>query len=357
MRNHSTKPPSPEMRAAVDEAMKELEKMLSDPSAIGACPELPGIVLDRIMGRCLDRSSEEYELTTKAYTKMRGEYLKALAVHPVGRSLALLAVGSKGVQLMESGRSPSSVVQATFGPNQPVRSRSQQYNCHHVIPKSVAVSGGRAAINHPRNFVIVNTTRRGRDQSQNPHHFWHALLLHPQTHRTPDHSIPIYVPRPVFPLYPPITQGFRTSEGLQKHLAGLGAPPLPEIWERRILEFSKATHHKPYSVPKEFHAMTQGFSDLFKKENREPVANQAVRDQLAERAEKFAAEWLPGDAWINGKTLGPAHQPKHRLTIIESGLTAKPTNKVSENKKRQTKRQKQTAVPARKTQPGQGVRI
>jgi hypothetical protein len=357
MSNNSTKPPGPEMRAAVDEAMKELEKLLSDPTAIGSCPELPGIVLDRIVGRPLDRSSEGYELTTKAYNKIRGEYLKALAIHPVGRTLAFLAVGSDGVQLMESGRSPSSVIKATFGPNQPVRSRRRHYNCHHVIPKSVAVSGGRAAINHPRNFVIANTTRSGRDQSQNPHHFWHGLLLHPQSNRAPDQTIPIYVPRPVFPLYPPIARGFRTSEQLRKHLAGLGAPPLPEVWERRILEFSKATQHKPYSVPKEFHAITQGFGDLFKKENREPAANQAVRDQLAERAEKFAAEWLPGDAWINGKTLGPDHRPKHRLPIIESGLTAKPTNEISENRKRQAKRPKQATGPAHRIQTKQGVKI
>jgi hypothetical protein len=345
------------MCAAVDEALKELEKLLSDPTAIGTCPELPGIVLDRIVGRALDRSSEEYEQTTKAYTRIRGEYLKALAIHPVGRSLSLLAVGPEGVERMETGRSPSSVVRATFGPTQPVRTRRQQYNCHHVIPKSVAVPGGRSAVNHPRNFVIANTTRRGRDQSQNPHHFWHALLLHPQTHRAPDQSIPIYVPRPVFPLYPPITQGCRTSEGLRKHLAGLGAAPLPEIWERRILEFSKATHHQPYSVPKEFHAITEGFGELFKKENREPAANQAVRDQLADRAEKFAMEWLPGDAWVNGKTLGPDHQPTHRLPIIESGLTAKPTNAISQTNKQQAKRPKQRTTPARKMESRQSVKI
>ncbi len=67
MSNPTTKPPSAEMHAAVDEAIKELEKLISDPASIGACPELPGIVLDRIVGRTLDRSSEEYEQTTKAY--------------------------------------------------------------------------------------------------------------------------------------------------------------------------------------------------------------------------------------------------------------------------------------------------
>ncbi len=355
MSSGSSKPPSTEMRAAVDEAMKELERLVSDPASISACPELPGIVLDRIVGRTLDRNSEEYEQTTKAYGKMRSEYLKALAMHPVGRSLALLAVGAEGVKHMESGRSPSSVIAATHRTNQPVRSRSQHYNCHHIIPKSVAVSGGRASINHPRNFVLVNTTRRGRDQSQNPHHFWHALLLHPQTHRALDQSIPIYIPRPVFPLYPPLRKGFSGPESLRKHLAALGAAPLPEVWERRILEFSKTTNHKPYAVPKEFHEITQGFGELFKKENRDLATNQAVRDKLAANAEKFAAEWLPGDACVNGKILGPRHQPKHRLPVIESGLTAEPTHSVPE-KKRQEKRINRTG-PAQKLRSSHSVKI
>jgi hypothetical protein len=356
MSDPSSKPPSAEMRIAVDAAIKELEKLISDPAAIGACPELPGIVLDRIIGRPLDRTSEEYDQTTKAYGKMRGDYLKALALHPIGRSLSLLAVGADGVRLMESGHSPSSVIDATQITNQAVRLRRKYYNCHHVIPKSVAVAGGRAAINHPRNFVIVNTTRRGRDQSQNPHHFWHALFLHPQTHRVVDQSNPIYVPRPVFPLYPPITQGFKTAEGLRKHLASLSAAPLPEIWERRILEFSKALGHQPYSVPKQFHEITQGFGEFFKKENREPEANQAVRDKLAAKAEGLAADWLPGDACINGKILGPTHQPKHRLPIVDSGLTTAPATKISENRKRQAKRIR-TPAPAQHLPRSQSVGV
>jgi hypothetical protein len=352
----SSKPPSAEMRPAVDEAIKELEKLISDPAAIGACPELPGVVLDRIIGRPLDRTSEEYDQATKAYGKMRGDYLKALALHPIGRSLSLLAVGADGVRLMESGHSPSSVINAIQTPNRPVRFRRQYYNCHHVIPKSVAVAGGRAAINHPRNFVIVNTTRRGRDQSQNPHHFWHALFLHPQTHCVADQSSPIYVPRPVFPLYPPITQGFKTAEGLRKHLASLGATPLPEIWERRILEFSKTLGHQPYLVPKQFHEITQVFGEFFKKENREPEANQAVRDKLAAKAEGLAAEWLPGDACINGKILGPGHQPKHRLPVVESGLTTAPATTIAENRKRQEKHRR-APVPAKNLRPSQTMKV
>jgi len=145
-------------------------------------------------------------------------------------------------------------------------------------------------------------------------------------------------------------------EGLRKHLSALGATPLPEIWERRILEFSKAIGHKPYLVPKQFHEITQGFGELFKKENRDPEANQAVRDKLAAKAEGLAAEWLPGDACINGKTLGPSHQPKHRLPIVESGLTTEPANQISENKKRQEKRVRPRA-PTQKPQPSQSIKV
>src|SRR5260370_37182469 len=150
------KPTTEEIRALFEKPIKELKKLFSDPASIGACPELPGIVLDRIAGQPLDRTSEEYDQTTKAYVKMRGDYLKALALRPVGRSLSLLAVGPDGVRLMESGHSPSSVINAAQAINQPVRFRRQHYNCHHIIPKSVTVAGGRAAINHPRKFIIAN---------------------------------------------------------------------------------------------------------------------------------------------------------------------------------------------------------
>ena len=136
--------------------------------------------------------------------------------------------------------------------------------------KASARNPRSVSVNHPTNFVVAKTTRRGLDQSENPHHFWHSLFLHPQTHNAPAEPIPIYVVRPLFPFYPPITQGFRTVEELRKKLASLGAPQLPEVWENRILEFSKATKHKPYAVPKEFHEITRMFGDLYKAQNKDP---------------------------------------------------------------------------------------
>ena len=357
MSKKSLPPPRQEMIDAVNEAFRELEGLAPDPEIVGACPELPGIVLDRIVGRPLDRKGEEYEATVANYNKIRQEYFQALVSHPIGRTLALLAVGPDGVKLMEAGRSPSTIVDTNAPPERPLRGRKVAYNCHHVIPKSVAVSAGKTAINHPRNFVIANTTRRGRDQSQNPHHFWHSLFLHPQTHNAPSAEIPIYVVRPLFPFYPPATQGFKSAEALREHLKNLGAPPLPEIWERRVLEFSEATGHRAYSVPKEFHEITRAFGELFSKENREGEANQIARDELAKKAEKLAADWLPGDAFINGRQLGPEHQPKKQLPIIESHLATTPETPLPDKPKATRKKTKPRIAAGPKVNTGSTIKV
>jgi hypothetical protein len=344
-KNHPPPPPRQEMIDAIAEAMRDFEKLAPDPKLVGACPELPGIVLDRVLGRPLDRTGEEYKSTIKEYDKIREEYFQALVSHPIGRTLALLAVGPDGVKLMEAGRSPSTLTDTTAPPERAVRGRRVSFNCHHVIPKSVGVTGGKTAINHPRNFVLANTTRRGRDQSQNPHHLWHSLLLHPQTHNAPNAEIPIYVVRPLFPFYPPITQGFKSAEALREHLKNLGAPPLPEAWENRILAFSQATGHRAYSVPKEFHEITRGFGELYSKANREESANVAARDALAQKAESLAAQWLPGDAYINGRQLGPDHVRKNKLPIIDSNSDRVPETPVPAKTKRKRTQPRIAAGP------------
>jgi hypothetical protein len=315
-------PPRPEMVAAVDAALKELERIAPDPALVGACPELPGIVLDRVVGAVISHQDARYHETVREYNLMRSEYLKAMVAHPVGRSLALLAVGPEGVALMESGRVPSTVSGVSSG--SAPRTRRAQYNCHHVIPKSLAMPGGGKVLNAPSNFVIAKTTRRGRDQSQNPHHCWHALLLHPQTQNAPARPIPIYVVRPLFPFYPPLTKGYRTAEELRGRLNALGAPPLPEIWEKRILEFSRAAKHKAYEVPREFQDITRSFGDLYQAKNKDPLVNEPAREALAEQAAARAAQWLPAGAYINGRELPPSHRPKKTLPIIDSQNTTAP---------------------------------
>ena len=356
-KNQPPPPPRQEMIDAVAEAIRDFEKLAPDPEIVGACPELPGIVLDRILGRALDRKGEEYLTTIKDYDKIRSEYFQALVNHPIGRTLALLALGADGVKLMEAGRSPSTLVDTSTPPERAVRGRRVSYNCHHVVPKSVAVAGGEAAINHPRNFVIANTTRRGRDQSQNPHHLWHSLLLHPQTHNAPNGEIPIYVARPLFPFYPPVTQGFKTVEALREHVKNLGASPLPEVWEKRILAFSKATGHRAYSVPKEFHEITRGFGELYSKANKEDKANLAARDALARKVEALSAQWLPGDAYVNGRQLGADHVPKNKLPIIDSNLTTTPETPVPAKTKSHRKRTQQRNAAGPKVNTGATAKV
>lgn len=303
---------------AVTEMLRNLEQISDDPSIIGQCPEMPGIVLDKVLASCLDREGAEYAQVNRDYQTLRAHYFKALAAHPVGRALAALAVGSPGIELMELGRPPSLVTEVRSTRGKPLRGRRQSYNCHHVVPKSIHPESEAVSINHPTNFVIAKTTRRGLDQSQNPHHFWHSLFLHPQTHNAPATPIPIYVVRPLFPFYPPITEGFRSVEELREKLALLGAPQLPEIWEKRILEFSKTTNHRPYAVPKEFHEITRMFGDLYKPQSKDPGLNQQMRSSLAEQGARLAADFLPAGAYVNGKQLPPDHKPKKSIPVMES---------------------------------------
>jgi hypothetical protein len=337
--------PRPEMINAVSEMLRKLEDISADPSIVGSCPELPGIVLDKITATCLDRDGAEYAEINRDYERLRAEYFQALVAHPLGRSLALLAVGPEGVALMEVGRSPSSISEVRFVQDKPIRGRRESYNCHHIVPKSVRPLPDAISINHPTNFVVAKTTRRGRDQSENPHHLWHSLFLHPQTHNASDQPIPIYVVRPLFPFYPPIAQGFRSLEELRKKLASVGAPPLPEIWEKRVLEFSKASSHRPYVVPKEFHEITRMFGDLFKTENKDAAVNQELRASLAEKGAKLAAQFLPAGAYLDGKQLPADHKPKRILPVIETNKEPETIVPNPASSKTRTKKvQRQNAV-------------
>jgi hypothetical protein len=339
-------PPGPSMVKAVDEMIRNLEQISADPSIVSKCPALPGIVLDKILSSCIDRDSPEYAQVARDYESLRADYLKALVMHPIGRALAALAVGSSGVELMERGRPPAVVVEARSTRAGRTRTRRESFNCHHIVPKCIRPHTDGIAVNHPTNFVVAKTTRRGLDQSENPHHFWHSLFLHPQTYNAPAEPHPVYVVRPLFPFYPPISQGFRSVEELRSKLAQLGAPPLPEVWENRILEFSKATEHKPYAVAKEFHEITRLFGDLFHSLNKDPEINRQLRANLAEKASRLAADFLPAGAYVNGKQLPPNHTVKTIIPIIESNQKVETAVRPSPvTRKRQPAKRKSRTVP------------
>jgi len=340
-----TSVPGPKMINAVSEMLRKLEDISADPSIVGSCPELPGIVLDKVEATVLDRNGPEYARVTREYERLRTEYFQALVAHPVGRGLALVAVGPEGVEMMECGRPPSSIAEVRIVPGKATRGRHESYNCHHIVPKSVRSVSNTLSVNHPANFVVAKTTRKGRDQSENPHHFWHSLFLHPQTHNAPDQPIPIYVVRPLFPFYPPITQGYKSVEELRKKLASVGAPPLPEVWEKRILEFSKASNHRPYVVPKEFHEITRMFGDLFKTANKDSTVNKELRASLAEKAARLAADFLPAGAYLDGKQLPADHKPKRILPVVETNQeSTTAVQKPAPAKSRVKKAQRQTAA-------------
>ncbi len=353
MRSDPYAPPDPAMVQAVNEMFQHLENLCSDPSLIGRCPDMPGVLLEKVFLTPLDREGAEYKGITREYNVLREDYLKALVAHPLGRSLALLSVGPDGVQMMEQGRAPSPIAEVRAQPGKPIQGRRDAFYCHHIIPKSTRPEHLVSAINHPNNFVMTKTVRRGRDQSQNPHHFWHAIILHPQLHRAPDHPIPVYVVRPLFPFYPPLIKGFRSAEQLRETLKQYGAPELPEIWEKRLLEFSNVTNHKPYTVPKEYHELTQSFGDLYQKRNKDPAVNDQLRANLSAKAASLAAQFLPAGAYVNGKPLPPDHKPKTDLPIVES------TQKIQSSVDPPVKRSRATKkrVPANSPQPSTQIKI
>ncbi|HZC58953.1 MAG TPA: hypothetical protein VE154_03095 [Chthoniobacterales bacterium] len=63
-------PPCPSMVKAIDEMIRNLEQISSDPSIIGKCPELPGIVLEKIVSTCVDRDSPAYAKVAHDYESL-----------------------------------------------------------------------------------------------------------------------------------------------------------------------------------------------------------------------------------------------------------------------------------------------
>ncbi|QSR89143.1 hypothetical protein IT6_02325 [Methylacidiphilum caldifontis] len=328
--------PSREMLFKVDRMIKNLNSLSDPQSILDGCPEAPGIVLEKSTVIPIDRESKEYRKIVKEYEKIRPQFLAALANHPVGKPLSLLAVGKEGWEMMKKGKVPKrnlgsfvdedgirrnaiamySLKRLKRIKTPPHENSQDTYNCHHIIQKSVKATHQRSP-NDPENLVLVQTFKSHNNQF-NPHHFWHALFLHPQINGNTGIAQPYYAVRPLFPIYPPIQKPVQSVEQLRQELKKLDPKTtLPPSWENKIVAFSRLLGNQPYRIPSPYRGTIKIYQKIYSKENREHSNNIQARDTAAQAAGSFALEWLPPGAVINGKRLPFSHKPKFRLPIID----------------------------------------
>jgi hypothetical protein len=326
--------PSKEMVLKVDRMLKNLDGLAGPASILQGCPEAPGIVLEKSIVTPLDRESKNYKKIVKEYEKIRPQFLAALASHPVGKSLSLLAVGKEGLELMKKGKVPKKNLGtildedgirrnaiAFYNVKRLRQSRLEtiqdSYNCHHIIQKSV-LSKNHPSPNDPSNLVLVQTFKSNNNQ-MNPHHFWHAIFLHPQINGNTQTPQPFYAVRPLFPIYPPIQKPIHSVEQLRKELKILDPQAtLPLSWENKIVAFSRLIGEQPYQIDQKYRKAIKLFQKIHSKENKEPSKNLHIRNLAAKEASCFAKDWLPAGAIINGIKLPSNHKPKFILPIIKS---------------------------------------
>ncbi|QSR86604.1 hypothetical protein EM20IM_08995 [Candidatus Methylacidiphilum infernorum] len=327
--------PSQEMLFKVDQMIRKLDKLSTPQSILHGNPEVPGIVLERSMVSPLDRKGKEYKKILKEYEEKRPEFLAALANHPVGKSLSLLAVGKEGVEMMRKGKVPKlnlgTIVDddgirrnaiAFYNvrrmklPGQSQKNSRDCYNCHHIIQKSVKAKHLRSP-NDPENLVLVQSFRTHNNQF-NPHHFWHALFLHPQINGNPGVVQPYYAPRPLFPVYPPVQKPIHSIEQLREELKKLDPQAtLPHSWENKIIAFSRLLGNQPYRVPARYREAIKLYQRIYSKENKEETHALQARNTAAQEASPLAKEWLPPGAVVNGQPLPFTHKPKFILPIVD----------------------------------------
>jgi hypothetical protein len=73
--------------------------------------------------------------------------------------------------------------------------------------------------------------------------------------------------------------------------------------------------------------------------------------------EGLTAEWLPGDAYVNGHQLGPDHVPKNKLPIIDSNLTATPETPPPAKTKSSRKRSQTRIAAGQKVNAGTTIKV
>ncbi|WP_142525830.1 hypothetical protein [Methylacidimicrobium cyclopophantes] len=323
------------------ERVGTIERILQTP------PAAPGIALEKVRVQALDRDGKSYQQIVREYNRTRPEFLAALARNPTTRALALLAVGKEGVAMMERGQVPKRKWEEAVDRDGVLRDRttlfqiqailprsvrrapppaeqpSDRWNCHHVVPKSMARLDGKSP-NDPSNLVVISTFTSGNNR-ENAHHFLHAAILHPQLHLPPGSVIDAYIPRPLFPFYPPTRKPFANVEEVRKELKRLDPnAELPASWQRRLVAFCQAAKRLPYEVPEEFRATMRTYQNIYyRPENRDPDQEQAARKRAATEGAVLARQFLPTGARVDGELLAVDHQARFQLPLLpEKGRVA-----------------------------------
>ncbi len=300
------------MDAQIEDKLHHLENIPVDAIA-KSNPDFPGMFLQETHAQLLDRGSEAYTAVVADYDQFRPEFLMGLANNPTTRSLALLAVGTEGVELMEKGKVPRHEIGAYTDRNGNERTKYEYFNCHHMFQKSARDTEEDRVINSADNLVLLNTYRSDNSR-ENGHHHIHGAILHPQSNLGPGEETHMYIVKPAFPIFPPTTQPFATKEEVLEHLHSLDPhAELPDQWAERIVAFSQACDMKPYQVPQEQRRVTNAFGAIYFAEDDE--SQKVARDKAAEMGEKFAVRYLPEGATVNGKDLPEGHVPESPMPI------------------------------------------
>lgn len=239
-------------------------------------PAFSGTLLEPTTVRMIDRDTPEYGAVVQEYRRLGRGFCKDLAAHPTSRALALIAVGQEGVREMEQGRVPPG------------------FNRHHILPKSVAPTGQdqNRPINDITNLCLVETSQ---DPEHNPHHLWHALVLHPQTHGAHGQTRQVAAVRPLFPIYPPVKRGYdyKTPEDVYAHLESMEPGSSQALrgtgWADKIVAFKETQNHRDYRTPESFHHLIDGFKRIYQ---RNGIDRQIRREDLARKANSLAKSYL-----------------------------------------------------------------
>jgi hypothetical protein len=339
---------------------------MGGPAEIRRSPrEAPGVVLQKTKVQILDRSGPDYKRNVLEYNRTRGEFLRALASHPTGRSLALLALGPQGVRCLEEGRLPKwptgswvtldrelAVKQRGGYERTPIRrpifprrgslpvlgynlrsanGKPVQYpptgeekkhgpgdgfQCHHVVQKSTRSLQNPQGVNDPSNLVVVQTLGTNNN-ARNWHHYWHAGFLHPQTHLPAGSLATVYFVRPLFPIYPPIRQAFRTPQEVQEALQKLDPKAkLPQAWARRLVAFSEAVGHTEPFVPEGCREAIRAFQAIHCSRDRTPEGEEKRRRHAAELGAPWAQRYLPEGALLPETPVAKEPDRRVPLTVV-----------------------------------------